>query len=196
MTRGARITGLIRGLIILGLLALMGCEDEATEPKDELVGTWKSTEQTIRTYITTNSDQTFVDEDSNGVGSISIPANIPTVIDTLDVNTNETLVFAADGSYSLSYIYIELETCIGTWETEGSILTIILSGSCFGGVDSLFTFRATFDISGNVLTISVEEEIPCKIPDSCIQFYEVDLGLQSGSLESVVDTITTKYSRQ
>ena len=107
-TRCAIISGVKKGTIILGLLTLMwACEDEITEPEDELVGTWKSTEQTIRTYITTNSDQTFVDEDSEGESSIFIPANIPTVIITVDVNTNETLVFVADGSFSSSDNNIE-----------------------------------------------------------------------------------------
>ena len=84
-----------RLLIILPLLFWMSCGEDAEDNLTaELVGTWYLTDGELYMEMTTNSDQTMIDQFGPGIGSIEVEGT---------VNTSLTYMILSLGKVTLTY---------------------------------------------------------------------------------------------
>jgi len=68
-----------RLLILLPLLFWISCDEDAEDNlTDELVGTWYLTDGELYMEMTTNSDQTMIDQFGPGIGSIEVEGTVNT----------------------------------------------------------------------------------------------------------------------
>ena len=116
-------------LLMLPLLFWLGCEDDATDDTNPLVGVWEMTSASF--LIQSNPSQTI------------------TV--TADNNNSETMILAEDGTYSSSGILDgDSFSNSGSWSSTSNKLTIIEDGETLGiEIELIFDFS----ISGSTLTL-------------------------------------------
>ena len=117
-------------LLMLPLLFWLGCEDDATDDTNPLVGVWEMT--TVSILIETEPFPQTITYNS-------------------DANNNETMILAEDGTYSSSgYSDGESFSGSGSWSSTSNKLTIIEDGETLGiEIELIFDFS----ISGSTLTL-------------------------------------------
>ena len=124
-------------LLMLPLLFWLGCEDDATDDTNPLVGVWEMT--TVSILIETEPFPQTITYNS-------------------DANNNETMILAEDGTYSSSGVsnglpYNDNWTLFsgsGSWSSTSNKLTIIEDGETLGiEIELIFDFS----ISGSTLTL-------------------------------------------
>ena len=117
-------------LLILPLLFWLGCEDDATDDTNPLVGVWEMT--TVSILIETEPFPQTITYNS-------------------DANNNETMILAEDGTYSSSGILDgDSFSNSGSWSSTSNKLTIIEDGETLGiEIELIFDFS----ISGSTLTL-------------------------------------------
>ena len=116
-------------LLMLPLLFWLGCEDDATDDTNPLVGVWEMTTASILIEFTPSQTITY----------------------NSDANNNETMILAEDGTYSSSgYSDGESFSGSGSWSSTSNKLTIIEDGETLGiEIELIFDFS----ISGSTLTL-------------------------------------------
>ena len=117
-------------LLMLPLLFWLGCEDDATDDTNPLVGVWEMT--TVSMLIETEPFPQTITYNS-------------------DANNNETMILAEDGTYSSSGDSDgESFSGSGSWSSTSNKLTIIEDGETLGiEIELIFDFS----ISGSTLTL-------------------------------------------
>ena len=120
-------------LLMLPLLFWLGCEDDATDDTNPLVGVWEMT--TVSILIETEPFPQTITYNS-------------------DANNNETMILAEDGTYSSSGVsngYPFSDS--GSWSSTSDQLTIVESDySYIDGGDGV-PLIYNFSISGSTLTL-------------------------------------------
>ena len=113
---------------MLPLLFWLGCEDDATDDTNPLVGVWEMTSASF--LIQSNPSET-----------ITI---------TADNDNSETMILGEDGTYSYSgKINGEDDSGSGSWSSTANKLTIMEDGE--------ETVIVDFSISGSTLTVTITE---------------------------------------
>ena len=95
-----------RLLIILPLLFWISCDEDAEDNlPTELVGTWYLTDGELYMEMTTNSDQTMIDQFGLGIGSIEVEGAVNTSLTYmfLDEPANFPAYFLIISSYGGAY---------------------------------------------------------------------------------------------
>lgn len=149
------------------------------------------------------------DEDSNSVSiggeltgvTVTIPANTPTPINT-DLYTigeiAETMIIDEDGTYT-----VNLQTPDGPFSNNGTWITSD-DQIIFEVVTDDSTFQIVYEwsLDNDILKFWDEEHNACEdliydpyLETDCHEYYEMNFGLEAGSLDSITTSVYKEYER-
>ena len=128
--------------------------------------------------------------------TIAIPANTPTQFDFPyfdDISSELTMTLEADGSCVLTEVYEyydepEIITDVGTWSVNDDQLILLIEYE--EGDSEVDTLEATFSVSGNTLSLIIEENYCSEAEedelDECLEEGSMEFGLDPDSLTNLV----------
>ena len=121
---------------------------------------------------------------SVNAGSDTELGNVDWTFDTFEWNFN-----IKDGnSFTQAIITIDSGTIerSGTWEATSDEITFHYSNS---------SDTYAYSVSGSGLVLEFNKDLCVSNPDECLPLYELEYGMESGSLEQVVQIKTTHFSK-
>jgi hypothetical protein len=121
---------------------------------------------------------------SVNAGSETELGNVDWTFDTFEWNFN-----IKDGnSFTQTIITIDSGTIerSGTWEATSDEITFHYSNS---------SDTYAYSVSGSGLVLEFNKDLCVSNPDECLPLYELEYGMESGSLEQVVQIKTTHFSK-
>ena len=133
---------------------------------------------------------------------MNIPANTPTAAQTMTMSAEPgdlVLDINQDGTFtSISDVNSEdPDTSYGAWIADGNNLTIIDYTIVDGEIVYSDTTYGTYNIAGNILTITSDEDICTddEDPEECLADIEEELGIDTGSLITAVNRMTSEFQK-
>ena len=133
-----------RLLIILPLLFWISCDEDAEDNLTaELVGTWYLTDGELYMEMTTNSDQTMIDQFGPGIGSIEVDGT---------VNTSMTYMIA-DEDYGWVSIMVTNQSI---YEPGNFPFYYLMVSSYDGDLSVIFSVAESFDYETYYFTDSLD----------------------------------------
>jgi len=131
-------------LFILPLLLWVACEEDAEDTlPTELVGTWYLTDGELYMEMTTNSDQTMIDQFGPGIGSIEVDGT---------VNTSMTYMIA-DEDYGWVSIMVTNQSI---YEPGNFPFYYLMVSSYDGDLSVIFSVAESFDYETYYFTDSLD----------------------------------------
>ena len=121
---------------------------------------------------------------SVNAGSDTELGNVDWTFDTFEWNFN----IKDDNSFTQTIITIDSGTIerSGTWEATSDEITFHYSNS---------SDTYAYSVSGSGLVLEFNKDLCVSNPDECLPLYELEYGMESGSLEQVVQIKTTHFSK-
>ena len=121
---------------------------------------------------------------SVNAGSETELGNVDWTFDTFEWNFN----IKDDNSFTQTIITIDSGTIerSGTWEATSDEITFHYSNS---------SDTYAYSVSGSGLVLEFNKDLCVSNPDECLPLYELEYGMESGSLEQVVQIKTTHFSK-
>ena len=117
-------------------------------------------------------------------GNDSELGNVDWVFDTFEWNFN----IIDDNSFEQKIVTVDtgIIEYLGTWEATGDEIT-------FHYTNSSDTYA--YSVNGSSLELTFVKDLCPLNPDECLPLYELQYGMESGSLEQVVQVKTTYFSK-
>ena len=121
---------------------------------------------------------------SVNAGSETELGNVDWTFDTFEWNFN----IKVDNSFTQTIITIDSGTIerSGTWEATSDEITFHYSNS---------SDTYAYSVSGSGLVLEFNKDLCVSNPDECLPLYELEYGMESGSLEQVAQIKTTHFSK-
>jgi len=121
---------------------------------------------------------------SVNAGSETELGNVDWTFDTFEWNFN----IKDDNSFTQTIITIDSGTIerSGTWEATSDEITFHYSNS---------SDTYAYSVSGSGLVLEFNKDLCVSNPDECLPLYELEYGMESGSLEQVAQIKTTHFSK-
>ena len=121
---------------------------------------------------------------SVNAGSDTELGNVDWTFDTFEWNFN----IKDDNSFTQTIITIDSGTIerSGTWEATSDEITFHYSNS---------SDTYAYSVSGSGLVLEFNKDLCVSNPDECLPLYELEYGMESGSLEQVAQIKTTHFSK-
>ena len=121
---------------------------------------------------------------SVNAGSETELGNVDWTFDTFEWNFN----IKDDNSFTQTIITIDSGTIerSGTWEATSDEITFHYSNS---------SDTYAYSVSGSGLVLEFNKDLCVSNPDECLPLYELEYGMESGSLEQVAQIKTTYFSK-
>ena len=121
---------------------------------------------------------------SVNAGSDTELGNVDWTFDTFEWNFN----IKVDNSFTQTIITIDSGTIerSGTWEATSDEITFHYSNS---------SDTYAYSVSGSGLVLEFNKDLCVSNPDECLPLFELEYGMESGSLEQVAQIKTTHFSK-
>ena len=121
---------------------------------------------------------------SVNAGSETELGNVDWTFDTFEWNFN----IKVDNSFTQTIITIDSGTIerSGTWEATSDEITFHYSNS---------SDTYAYSVSGSGLVLEFNKDLCVSNPDECLPLFELEYGMESGSLEQVAQIKTTHFSK-
>ena len=121
---------------------------------------------------------------SVNAGSETELGNVDWTFDTFEWNFN----IKDDNSFTQTIITIDSGTIerSGTWEATSDEITFHYSNS---------SDTYAYSVSGSGLVLEFNKDLCVSNPDECLPLFELEYGMESGSLEQVAQIKTTHFSK-